>query len=343
MKFANVGRGTQYVGPNLCVVVSRVIRPQGRSRSVSRLLFFALVLLALSARAWAQLTPGEPVVGCANPPNANCPPNPNPKAFTSGLFLDASQFVSSTGMTDMCGQINAALNAADTTPPPVLPVTIDARAFTGVQPCNLNPFKGHNLSVRLLLGNVYIVTGFPWWTPQLSHSIEGVATGSGFRFVTSLIPVGTTIAACGNGLLDNPPNQIIWNGVNCTAGGVTVNPFPNGVTLQAFTVPHGPFKNISSTYACLLCGGGESGGTEGSGWNLDGAGEQISNITLDLGGGLNNSGIVVFGYYTLSSQERTVFSNMKWTDYGTQGGAGYFFDRTEAPTGTGMPGAPKPA
>jgi hypothetical protein len=159
--------------------------------------------------------------------------------------------------------------------------------------------------------------------------------------------MGTTIAACGQGL-----NSHIWNGspnYNCTAGGVTVPAFPLGLANQfipqfATAMPHGPFPVQTSTVsdACLICGGGEYGGEssgnpEGYGWNTNGAGEQISNLTLDLGGGNPNPSTMViptavFGYYTLSSQERTTFSNIKWTDYPPAGGAGFFFDRTEAPT-----------
>ncbi|MGO9649365.1 MAG: hypothetical protein ACLPOO_15065 [Terriglobales bacterium] len=222
---------------------------------------------------------------------------------------------------------------------------IDARSFTGVQACNSNPFAGFNLSVRLLLGNVFIVTSVPWWTPQADHSIEGVATGTYSSTLPSLSAMGTTIAACGAGL----NHTVIWGGSSCLGGAVNV--FPNGptgvpATLPAFTVPHGPFQNLTANAnACLLCGGGENGTLpEGSGWNSNGAGEQISNVTLDLGGGNGaGTGPAVFGYYSLSSQERTTFSNMKWADYSPQGGAGYFFDRTEAPTGTGAPGAPNPA
>lgn len=106
------GRSTQLTGTG-----AHIAWRVGVLRSAAVRLFPALVLLALRVHSLAQmLTPGEPIVACTNPPNSNCP-STSPKAFTSGLFLDATQFNPPTGAsTDMCGQINGAIKAADNTP-----------------------------------------------------------------------------------------------------------------------------------------------------------------------------------------------------------------------------------
>lgn len=245
-------------------------------------------------------------------------------ATPTAVFLDASQFTPTTS-PDMCGQINAALLAASTTSLPANIFTIDARAFTGTQLCDSNPFTnvGHttnvgDVPVRLLLGNVTIVTSTPWFTPQVSHSIEGIAAGNPSN--TS----GTTIAACGPGLP-------IYSSGACTVGGNSVPRFPNGhhnPVMLTFYGQHGPFP--PGTYACLVGGGGQGSqfpNGEGHGWESDASGEQISNIKFDLGG--NDA---IFGFYTQNEQERSVYSNLRFSDFGSLSGAAWFSDRSDAPT-----------
>jgi hypothetical protein len=117
--------------PQRALVALRLGESPGLVRG---LLPVAVVVLALSVGAHAQLAQGQPVVGCTNPPNTHCLTSVN--AFTSALFLDASQFKpvgTSPPPDDICGRINAAIAQAAMTITPAYPVTIDARSFTGVQ------------------------------------------------------------------------------------------------------------------------------------------------------------------------------------------------------------------
>jgi len=294
------------------------------------------LVLVLGVGAFAQapnslgpLTQGQPVV-------ANTTGAMSATASSSPLYVDASRF---TG--DICARINSAIIAAfpggATSTSPV--ATIDARALTGLQPCNSNPFTGGlNYPVRLLLGDAQIITSVPWWTPQLSHSIEGIVPAD------SSSANGTVILACGPGL---PSSIWVQATFSCLVNSTSVPQFPTGpgaAKIASFNVPHGPFPLVIAplAYACLICGGGQGAvvsmtfpGGEGNGWNNDASGEQISNLKLDLGG---NS--YIFGYYTLNESERSVSSNFRWSGCGSSTGpsvnsAGVFYDRTEAPTGVG--------
>jgi hypothetical protein len=319
-------------------IVALTALPKPTRRSVAAALLSSLFLaLALGTPLLARgqfLPTGEGVVT----------PNGGPPFVSSPIFVDASRYLPASPL-DICAQINEAIAAAFSGSTPTV-ATIDARAFTGTQPCNSNPFTnaGHssnvgNNSIVLLLGNVTIVTSTPWWTPQQSHSIVGTAAGD----VTGAL--GTTLAACGPTLV--VPNLTYTSGTpgtcTITVSGTMVNvtQFPYGTKAKplTFNAPHGPFPPSSALtspaeYACLICGGGQgfvsSAGGEGEGWNHDADGEQISNIKLDLGG--ND---YVFGYYTVNMSERSVYSNMRWTDYGTVAGVGLMWDRTEYPRGVG--------
>jgi hypothetical protein len=103
-------------------------------------------------------------------------------------MLDASKF---RGAPDMCAQINAAYLSAD------FHGSIDATAFTGLQECISNPFHGQNVPVHLYLNpDVTIITSVPWFTPQATHSIEGLVAGNIGSNPAEVVG-GATIEACG--------------------------------------------------------------------------------------------------------------------------------------------------
>lgn len=306
--------------------------------------------IALSSSGVYAQNSGEPYVNCSMLGSCGTPP-----AAPSGGYVDATQFPSNrTGFpNDICAKINYALNfAAGNTIPPVSPATvftIDARGFTGVQACNSNPFgippgrtAGLNLPIRLLLGNVVIVTSAPWFTPAFAHSIQGIVPG--FQFTGF---EGTVIAACGPGL--NGVNGINYN-VNtsspntCSWAGGSVPQFPQSTAVTlTFTIAHGPFPKSSSLppgsapYACVICGGGEGPTGDGSGWSTNGSGEEIRDLRIDIGGNSN-----IFGYYTQNEMERNVLELMQIGGFGSQSpvsgvtatssnAADMFYDDTETP------------
>jgi hypothetical protein len=249
-------------------------------------------------------------------------------AVPAGLYLDASQFTAS----DMCAQINAAIVQGASSSSPATIYTIDARHFTGVQGCASNPFAGENVPVRLLLGNVFIVTSAPWFTPRIPHAISGIVSGE-----PDLSPfAGTIIAACGPGL--NGVAGITYATVTsphkCTFGASgSVPTFPQaGSSVLTFNFIHGPFP--TGTYSCVICGGGEDSTGDGNGWNMLGAGEEIHDLRIDVGG--NNN---IFAYYTMNEMERSLYQLIRFGGFGSAlsgastNAAGMFFDDTESPNG----------
>lgn len=306
----------------------------------ARSILLAVIMCGLSFYSHSQTsgtgyTQGYPVIGgpAGNFTNVLVP---------SAMALDASQF---PGAPDMCAQINAAYLS------PQFTGTIDATAFSGVQECVSNPFHASNAIVHLYLNpKVVIITSVPWFTPQVTHSIEGLVAGDIGGPVTGAPFGGATIEACGPTVPKAVQSLgLTWNTTfsRCqySPAGTTlwsINPFPDtslaDTVVLGFNIPHGPFP--PGTYSCILCIGGEGGLTtvsEGLGWNQDGDASRISGIKIDLGGANN-----VFGYYTMASQERTELIDTRGgpacggTGVASQYCADVFYDRAEAPIGTGM-------
>ena len=252
----------------------------------------------------------------------------------TAMALDASQF---PGAPDMCAQINAAYTSSN------FAGTIDATAFSGIQECVSNPFhmtSTTNLkTVHLYLNpNVTIVTSVPWFTPQVPHSIEGLVAGN--IGPQSLSPTGgATILACGPTISLALQNQgLMWTGganPQCTYSTFTipVYQFPDttaaDTVIMQFAYPHGPFP--AGLYSCILCVSGEGNSynatpQEGLGWMQDGDASRISGIKLDLGGNSN-----IFGYYTVSSQERAELLDTRGGPACGTDCADVFYDRSESP------------
>jgi len=100
-----------------------------------------------------------------------------------------------------------------------------------------------------------------------------------------------------------------------------------------FAYPHGPFP--AGLYSCILCVSGEGNSynatpQEGLGWMQDGDASRISGIKLDLGGNSN-----IFGYYTVSSQERAELLDTRGGPACGTDCADVFYDRSESPYGNG--------
>lgn len=269
------------------------------ARFLRGILFTTVVAVASAPLLRAQATvQGEPAVGNAAGTNWT----------TSDMYLDASRF----GGADMCAKISAACQSANSNG------VIDARQFTGAQACNSNMFASCNKTVNLLLNpNVLIVASVPQFTPSLPHRIDGGVAGN------VLGTSGATITACG----PQSPSGAGWNNTTLTCLSGTVPQFPNATNRVTFAYQHGKFPG--STYACLVCGGGE-GTSEGQGWNNNAGGEEIDGLAFDLGGNANT-----FGYYTMNETERSVLSNYRFGGYDPASAyeAGIFYDRTEAPNG----------
>lgn len=272
-------------------MISNTVLRLYRQHVVVVAMSIVFLIVALTTKSSAQsTTQGQPAVGTGT------------QLTTDPLFLDANQYAGA----DMCAKINAAYLALGTAGG-----VVDARAFTGSQACNSNPFSGKNYSVVLLLGGVTVVTSVPWYTPQQSHTIQGIGG------------TGTIIQACG-------PAAPGWSGTTskCTVGGVAVSQFPNATNTLSFTWPHGPFA--SGTYAALINDGGE-GASEGSAWSSNAFGGRVDGLKLDCG--VDNN---CFGYYTLNEQERSGLFNVNCGNLGTGSACG-FWDRMGANTGQSGP------
>jgi hypothetical protein len=133
----------------------------------------------------------------------------------SPMTIDASQFSG----TDMCAKINAAYMSS------AFAGSIDATAFAGLQPCTSNPFHGKNAVVHLYLNpTVTIITSTPWFTPQVTHSIEGLVAGN----ITET--GGATIEACG----PTVPTGVTFASGACTitSSGTVVAQFPGATAIS---------------------------------------------------------------------------------------------------------------
>lgn len=201
----------------------------------------------------------------------------------TGAWLDASStiFTASAG-GDMCKAINNAYQSAGLTTGTFFTGTIDARGFTGTQPCMTDPFGGgtqNHYAYLLLNSNVQIVTGVGWFTPQKAHVIDGGAPGGEGNTSTTNPEVGAKIIGCG-------PSAPGWDGTslcNITVAGATIH--VSQITLNPnlkFRVHHGPFA--SGNYTCILCVGGAQyivptmGTTYG--WNNDSFGTVVRGVRI---------------------------------------------------------------
>jgi hypothetical protein len=228
----------------------------------------------------------------------------HPVAFGqfTGAWLDASSTIFTSGAGgDMCKAINAAYQSTGLTTGTFFTGTIDARGFTGVQPCMTDPFGGgqSHYTYLLLNSNVQIVTGVGWFTPANAHVIDGGTPGGP---VSTGSDIGAKIIACG-------PAAPGWNGTslcNITVGGalVAVSQITTNPNLK-FNVHHGPFA--AANYTCILCiGGGQSG------WNTDAFGAVLKGVRIELGGNSN-----IFGVYTKNAQETSEWSKVRCGGYGS--------------------------
>jgi hypothetical protein len=260
----------------------------------------------------------------------------------TGAWLDAASpiFTANTN-GDMCKAINNAYLSTAFSTGTFFTGTIDARAFTGVQACNTDPFSGgtQNHYVYLLLNsNVQIVTSVGWFTPQKAHVIDGGAPGDAGTPGPSNLDVGAEIIGCGPGLTTywdsgSRTCKIPFQGTTFTVSVAQITLNPN----LTFNVHHGPFP--IGSYNCILCIGGAQYAVSGVvkyGWNTDAFGAVIRGVRVDLGGNQN-----IFGVYTQNQEETSEWTHIRCGDYSSlgtnNGSACAFVDRVEAATGQSGP------
>jgi len=229
------------------------------------------------------------------------------------LFADDPAYTTGTNGDD-CKAINNALLS-----PNNKSGQIDACGLTGVRACNSNPFEGYRYYATLKICGQFI-TSVPWSTPNQHHDVIAVngpaSPGVG----------GAGIYACANGV--TTPGNANWDGTKCNPNGTAVPAFPDTSNPQTHAVifhyPH--YKFQAGTYYAVYYEGAQ-GTSWGEGWNHDGIGFGLRNITLDCGGISN-----CFAFYNQNIDIRNDYRNNQAEGLGASNSAGWFIDGAESPT-----------
>lgn len=229
------------------------------------------------------------------------------------IFADDPAYTSGTNGDD-CKAINNALLS-----PNNKTGQIDACGFTGVRACNSNPFDGYRYYTGLKICGQFI-TSVPWSSPNQHHDLIAVNGPS-----TAGVG-GAGIYACANG--PSTPSTANWDGTRCNPNGTPVPAFPDITNPQThgivFHYPH--YKFPAGTYYGVYYEGAQ-GTTWGEGWNHDGIGFGLRNISLNCGG-LSNC----FAFYNQNIDIRNDYRNNQVGGLGAANSAGWFIDGAEAAT-----------